>query len=214
MNNASLTRIYKKLYRRFGPQHWWPARTRFEVIVGAVLTQNTAWRNVEKAIDNLRRHKLLSLEKMLAADTRRLARCIKPAGYFNIKAQRLKNVVQFLRHDAACLKQFDTISLRKRLLEVNGVGPETADSILLYAFDRPSFVVDAYTRRIFSRLGIVQQKDSYDCVKAVFENNLARKRALFNEYHALIVRLGKEHCTKNNPACTTCPLRSEHTYRR
>lgn len=208
-----LRSIYKKLYRSFGPQRWWPAETPFEVMVGAVLTQNTNWGNVEKAIANLKENKLLELRLMYKLPQRRLAALIRPAGYYNIKALRLKNLLQFLVD--SCGGDFKKICARniqdsrRQLLSVNGIGPETADSILLYALNKPVFVVDAYTKRIFSRHGLAKEDDSYDAVQKIFMQNLKKDVKLFNEYHALLVRLGKEFCLKGKPKCESCPLKQE-----
>lgn len=210
MTSAVLTRVYDALYDRFGPQHWWPGDTQFEVIVGAILTQNTAWTNVEKAITNLKKAGALnSPGAMKKLSVSRLAELIRPAGYYNIKAKRLKNFINFLdRRYALSLRKLsgvDTDTLRRELLEVNGIGPETRDSILLYAFERPVFVVDAYTKRIFSRHGIFADGLGYGDTQAIFMENLRRDSRLFNEYHALIVKLAKEFCRKK-PKCAACPL--------
>ncbi len=205
--------IYKKLYRRFGPQHWWPAETPFEVMVGAVLTQNTSWGNVERAIVNLKKNKLLELRRMHRLPRRRLAVLIRPAGYYNIKALRLKNFLDFLVNSCGGnLKKIaaqNTQELRAQLLSVNGIGPETADSILLYALNKPVFVVDAYTKRIFSRHGLAGEDDDYDAVQKIFTQHLRKDVKLFNEYHALLVRLGKEFCLKRRPECDICPLKRD-----
>jgi endonuclease-3 related protein len=210
MTRAVLTRVYDALHDRFGPQHWWPGDTQFEVIVGAILTQNTAWTNVEKAIINLKKAgALASPSAMKKLSVSRLAALIRPAGYYNIKAKRLKNFLDFLdRRYGMSLKRLsrvDTDTLRRELLEVNGIGPETRDSILLYAFDRPVFVIDAYTKRIFSRHGAFDEGSSYSDIQAYFIENLRLNKKLFNEYHALIVKLGKEFCRKS-PKCAACPL--------
>lgn len=201
--------IYTRLYKRFGPQHWWPGDTRFEIIVGAILTQNTSWSNVEKAIKNLKRENLLSPAKLMAIDKKRLAGLIRPAGYYNIKAARIKNFLNFLssQYNSSLRKMSSagTVDLRKQLLSVNGIGPETCDSILLYAFDRPVFVIDAYTRRIFSRHGRLSHDMPYESMQAEFAENLPSDSRLFNEYHALIVRLAKEFC-RTSPRCEACPL--------
>lgn len=203
--------FYKKLYAFFGCQHWWPANTAFEVIVGAILTQNTNWLNVEKAIYNLKKHKLLEPYKLYRLSEKRLASLIRPAGYFNIKAKRLKAFLHFLfesyQGDLKKISQIDTQLLRRRLLSINGIGPETADSILLYALDKPVFVVDAYTRRILSRHRFISRGASYDETQNLFMENLKNNVKLFNEYHALLVRLGKEFCLKNKPKCEICPLK-------
>lgn len=214
MRDEKIIRIYKKLYNFFGKQYWWPAKTKLEVIVGAMLTQNTAWPNVRKAIGNLKTHRLLSLEKLDRIKIDRLASLIKPAGYFNLKARRLKNLLGFIeehyRGNLRNMQRIDTHRLRDQLLNVNGVGPETADSILLYAFEKPIFVVDAYTKRIFSRLKMIPSDSSYDEIQKLFMENLVLKECLFNEYHALIVKLGKDYCKKNKPKCDECPIKDEH----
>jgi len=204
-----LKKIYDLLYERFGPQHWWPGGTPFEVIVGAILTQNTNWGNVEKAIANLKKAKSLTPEKLHKIETADLAKLIRPAGYYNIKASRLKNVIDWLFKNCAGklakLKNIPTFRLREELLGVSGVGPETADSVLLYALNRPVFVVDAYTRRILSRHRLIKFDAEYEQIKALFESNLPADIKLFNEYHALLVHTGKEFC-KPTPLCDDCPL--------
>lgn len=205
-----LAAMYDTLFEGFGPQGWWPGRTRFEVIVGAILTQNTAWTNVEKAIAGLKRKKLLNLSAMNSADVSVLAEVIRPAGYFNIKARRLKNFTAYLADNyGANLDRFfrkPDAELREELLGINGIGPETADSILLYAAKRPQFVVDAYTMRVFERHGLLSAGAGYDHVKGLFMENLAPDVGLFNEYHALIVRVGKDFCRPRSPRCEACPL--------
>jgi endonuclease-3 related protein len=209
MPSEQLKKIYDLLYARFGPQHWWPGDTPFEVIVGAVLTQNTNWGNVERAIVNLKKAKILTPEKLHSIKSAELAKLIRPAGYFNIKASRLKNLIGWLfinyAGKLAKLKTIPTHQLRGQLLGVSGVGPETADSILLYAFNRPVFVVDAYTKRIFSRHHLIKLNAEYEQISAIFESNLPSDVKLFNEYHALLVRTGKEFC-KPTPLCAGCPL--------
>lgn len=206
-----IIKIYDELYEFYGPQGWWPAKNRLEVIVGAILTQNTAWSNVEKAIGNLRKAGLLSSPARVSKTRcEELARLIRSAGYFNIKAQRIKNFIQFLadKYDLSLnkLSRRETTVLRDELLQVNGVGPETCDSILLYAFRRPVFVVDAYTKRIFSRHKLFSPDADYEEVRKVFTTNLPVDERIYNEYHALIVRLGKEFCRKK-PKCGKCPLK-------
>ena len=205
-----LLEIFQKLLDRFGPQHWWPAREPFEVIVGAILTQSTAWTNVEKAIDNLRGAGRLSAAALRNLPERELATLIHPCGYYNVKARRLKAFVVWLggRYGDNLDRMFaqDIGALRRELLGVHGIGEETADSILLYAGNRPVFVIDAYTRRIFGRLGLAPPHDTYAAFQAVFMENLPADARLFNEYHALLVRLGKEACRKA-PRCPACPLR-------
>jgi len=203
-------KFYRLLLREYGPQRWWPARTSFEMMVGAVLTQNTAWANVERAIVNLRKKGCLEPWKMAALARRDLARLIKPAGYFNVKADRIKHLLDFLSSecgmDIALLRKAGAGKLREKLLSVNGIGPETCDSILLYAFNRPFFVIDAYTRRIFSRLGLVREETPYGELQDYFTANLPRSVKVYNEYHALIVKLGKDVCRKR-PLCGECPVR-------
>jgi len=201
---------YRRLLAAYGPQHWWPARTRFEVILGAILTQNTAWVNVERALFNLRREKLLTPEAIEAVSGARLARLLRPSGYFRQKAQTLKAFVQFLRaqYAGSLTKMFrnPTELLRQQLLAVRGIGPETADAILLYAGKHPVFVVDAYTRRMLERHQLAHTKLSYEQIRKLFEQNLPQNASLYNELHALIVRTGKEYCRKSNPNCRDCPL--------
>lgn len=210
-HKKSLLRIYDLLYKRFGPRGWWPADTRLEIIVGAMLTQNTAWVNVEKAIVNLKKAKALDLKQLSRIPEKRLAGLIRPAGYYNIKAGRIKNFLKFLdsAHKNSLEKMFkgDTRILRKELLSIKGIGPETADSILLYAGKKPVFVVDAYTRRIFSRHRYINEDADYDQLQRLFSRNLAPNVRLFNEFHALIVELGKNICKSKKPLCNKCPIR-------
>ncbi|MFQ5464584.1 MAG: endonuclease III domain-containing protein [Thermodesulfobacteriota bacterium] len=207
----TLERFYSRLYRSFGPQGWWPARTRFEVIAGAILTQNTAWTNVERAIRNLRKGALLTPAGMHAAPVGRIAELIRPAGYFNVKARRLKNFTSHLfdRHGGSLTRLFGAPPdlLRGELLSINGIGPETADSIILYAAARPEFVVDAYTKRILARHGLVDRGAGYEELKGLFMENLPGDVEMFNEYHALLVRTGKAFCRTREPRCAECPLR-------
>ena len=209
--NKKIKNIYKKLFFSLGPQGWWPADEPFEVMVGAILTQNTNWKNVERAINNLKKKRLLNPLSLRHISQGRLARLIKPAGYFNIKANRLKNFLDFLfnfyKGKVKDMLGVDTPILRRQLLNIKGIGPETADSILLYALGKPIFVVDAYTKRIFVRLGMIKEKDSYDEVQNFFMKRLKKNTKLFNEYHALLVRLGKEFCIKKTPRCHLCPLK-------
>ncbi|MEE8449952.1 MAG: endonuclease III domain-containing protein [Thermodesulfobacteriota bacterium] len=201
--------IYGRLLASFGPRHWWPADSPFEVIAGAILTQNTAWRNVSQAIDNLKRAGCLSPRKIRELTPDRLAGLIHPAGYHNLKARRLKNFVDFLYHDyQGSLNHLlgqPVAKLRAELLELNGIGPETADSIILYAACQPVFVIDAYTRRILSRHGLIAADASYQSIQSFFHANLPADHKLFNEYHALLVELGKRFCRKV-PQCQGCPL--------
>ena len=206
----TLKEIYDKLLTRFGPQHWWPGETPFEVIIGAILTQNTNWSNVEKAIHNLKDAGLLSPEGLHKCALPRLATLIKPSGYFNVKAKRLKNFIDWLfesyEGDLTRLFVLETSILRAELLTVKGIGPETADSIVLYAAGKPTFVCDAYTYRIMLRHRFIPEETGYDELKALFEDTLPRDAKLFNEYHALLVRLGKTYCKKTKPLCPECPL--------
>jgi endonuclease-3 related protein len=210
MNNKLKT-IYQKLYAYFGPQYWWPAKTSFEVMVGAILTQNTSWQNVEKAIDNLKENRLLKPDKLYKLSSYRLSLLIRPAGYYNIKTKRLKAFLNFLfKSYAGSLKKMslmDTQHLRPQLLSVNGIGPETADSILLYALNKPIFVIDAYTKRILSRHRLIKKDAGYSEIQNLFMKQLKNDGKLFNEYHALLVRLGKEFCLKRRPKCKACPLK-------
>lgn len=198
--------IYRTLLDHYGPQHWWPGDTAFEMMVGAILTQNTAWRNVETAINHLKEADLLSADGIINCPDAGLAQLLRPAGYFNIKTSRLKNLCMLL-HTAGFerLREMSTGELRQQLLAVNGVGPETADAILLYAFQRPVFVIDAYTRRIFSRFGLVSGNESYERLRARFEGALDASAAIYNEYHALIVQHAKQVC-RVKPECGRCTL--------
>lgn len=208
-----LRSIYARLYSHFGPQYWWPGRTSFEVVVGAILTQNTNWANVEKAINNLKRERVLSASKMFQMRQAKLAELIRPAGYYNVKAKRLKNFVNFLffRYRGSLKRLFeqDITFLRKELLSVNGIGEESADSIILYAAGLPIFVIDAYTKRIFSRHNFFKGDSQYYLIQKFFMQNLKENAKMFNEFHALIVKLGKEFCRKNNPRCGICPISNE-----
>ncbi|MBC8209173.1 MAG: endonuclease III domain-containing protein [Desulfobulbaceae bacterium] len=206
----SFQEIYDRLLAQFGPQNWWPGDTPFEVLVGAVLTQNTNWQNVEKAIANLKESGLFSLQALLELPAAELAWQIKPSGYYNIKAGRLQNLLQMIADqyegDLDLLLAEPTDEARQALLSVKGVGPETADSILLYAGGHPIFVVDSYTHRIFSRHQLVDEVTDYHSVQDRFHDQLPRDPVLFNEYHALIVAAAKTYCKKKNPDCENCPL--------
>ena len=205
-----LWKMYGVLLRTYGPQRWWPGDTPFEVMVGAVLTQNTAWTNVEAAIANLKRERLLTPSRMYLAAPEKLAALIRPSGYYHIKTKRLRHLLAFVhdRYAGSLKKMFaaDAEELRRELLAVNGIGPETADAILLYAGQKPYFVVDAYTERIFSRHGLISLKADYHALQGLFMDNLPRDVQVYNEYHALIVRTGKEFCKKSIPFCNGCPL--------
>ncbi|MBI5075154.1 MAG: endonuclease III domain-containing protein [Nitrospirae bacterium] len=204
-----LLNIYRKLFAAFGHQHWWPGDSPFEVAVGAILTQNTNWSNVEKAIANLKREKALSAEKLHRMPALHLAGLIRPAGYFNVKAKRLKNFIDLLHEEyqgSMTGMAAETLpAIRKKLLSVNGIGPETADSIILYALEKPVFVIDAYTKRILSRHAIIHNAESYETCQELFHTKLRNDVSLFNEYHALIVRLAKDFC-RPDPRCSGCPL--------
>ena len=205
-----LLKIYKSLFNFFGPLNWWPGDTPFEIMVGAILTQNTSWSNVEKAINNLKKENLLEPRKLYRINQEELAQLIKPSGYYNIKARRLKNFVNIFVNDfeGSAEKMFsgDSRELRKKLLKVNGIGPETADSILLYAGKKPFFVVDAYTKRIFFRHKLISKDSTYYQIQEFFIKNLDGDVELFNEFHAQIVMLGKTICTSKNPDCAKCPI--------
>jgi endonuclease-3 related protein len=210
--SRELPLVYRQLSGAHGVQRWWPADTPFEVMVGAVLTQNTAWSNVERAIANLRARDKLDAQRIVRARSDHLANWLRPSGYFNVKAARLKN---FCRWYLECggfdaLAQLDTGTLRNALLTVNGVGNETADDILLYAFERPVFVIDTYTRRLFARLGLFSGDEPYDEMRLAIEAGLGADVDMFNEYHALIVRHAKQHC-RVRPRCGGCVLSSRCT---
>jgi endonuclease-3 related protein len=209
--NERLLDVYDRLYAAYGPQHWWPGDSAFEVIVGAILTQSAAWTNVEKALNNLKVAGALSPEAIDELPQGELARLVRPSGYYNAKARKLKAFVTLLDRgyggDFETMLTAPTEELREALLSTHGLGPETADSILLYAAGRPVFVIDAYTRRTFSRLGFAPERDTYDGWQGLFVESLPLSAPLFNEYHALIVRLGKGACRKQ-PLCRDCPLSS------
>ncbi len=198
------------MYEHYGPQKWWPGDTALEVMIGAVLTQNTNWTNVEKAIANLKMADMLSVARLKALPVEELAEYIRPSGYYNIKAKRLKNLFQMIEEAYEGELDFfleDSLDeSRENLLRVNGVGPETADSILLYAAGKPVFVIDTYTHRVFSRHQIVEEESDYHSLQQDFMDQLPDDVALFNEYHALIVAVAKEFCKKTNPRCEECPL--------
>lgn len=212
MDGEKISRCLRDIYRRlmagYGPQHWWPADGPFEVMVGAILTQSAAWHNVSKAITNLREVGALSPEAIRRLSLSELALTIRPCGYYNAKAVKLKALANWFGSrgdDIKSLYAANTDSLREQLLAIHGIGQETADSILLYAAGKPVFVIDAYTRRIISRLGMAPQKDSYDDYQRLFTENLEADAALFNEYHALLVKLAKDACSKK-PLCRRCCL--------
>lgn len=213
-NGAVLRSYLETLSKTLRPMRWWPARTPFEVIVGAILTQNTAWQNVEKAIRNLRREHLLTPRAIENVSGQRLARLVRPSGYFRQKTKKLKAFVRFLRKEyggsLARMFKTPTLELRERLLNVHGIGRETADSILLYAGGHPIFVVDAYTHRILGRHGLAPGKPAgkpdYEAVRSLFETNLPLDARVYNEFHALLVNVGKNWCRSREPRCFACPL--------
>ena len=204
--------FYSALYGRYGPQNWWPAETSLECATGAILTQNTSWKNVEKAIDALREHSMLSAEKLKTVPHERLAALIRPCGYHNLKARRLKNFIDFLfagyAGEMENMLAEDTKRLREKLLSVNGIGEETADSILLYALGKPVFVVDNYSRRILRRHRLIPERASYSEIQKLFVQSLSPDAEVFGEYHALIVKTGKLHC-RRTPRCEGCPLEGD-----
>lgn len=204
---APFQQIYRMLDDAHGPQYWWPGDTPFEVMVGAILTQNTAWTNVERAVHNLQRSGLLTPQAIIEVERGQLAQQVRPSGYFNVKSERLVNFCEWLlaQGGESTLSKWPTDKLRNGLLGIKGIGPETADDILLYAFHRPVFVIDAYTRRIFSRLGLLEAKAGYESLRHRFESALGHDAALFNQYHALIVRHAKVAC-RPKPACAECAL--------
>lgn len=222
---AGLRRAYELMRARFGHQHWWPGETPFEVCVGAILTQNTAWTNVERAIGNLKAARVLEPKKLFALPEQKLARLIRPAGYFNVKARRLRAFLRVLVEEfGGDLKKLfagETAAVRARLLAIHGIGPETADSLLLYAGGHPSFVIDAYTKRIFRRHGWSGKQKAkggknseagYDELKALCESALDQKTGAarldyWQDYHAQLVMVGKHFCRTRTPRCGECPLK-------
>ena len=207
---ATLSEIYRRLLDAFGHQGWWPGESPLEVMVGAVLTQNTNWQNVERAIENLRRADVLEPHALREVPVEELEELIRPAGYFRVKARRLHSLLEFLveRLDGSLEAMFRTElpALREQLLSVHGIGPETADSILLYAGGLPSFVVDAYTHRVLARHGWIDFDADYHEIQDHFQGNLPDDVAMYNEYHALLVHLGRHYCRKSKPKCDECPL--------
>lgn len=201
--------MYDAMYAAYGPQHWWPGDSPTEIVVGAILTQNTNWRNVERAIGNLKDRNLLSFAALREVELEALASAIRPAGYYNVKARRLKNFAEWLwqAHEGGLhgLRGMPLEAVRRELLGINGIGPETADSILLYALEMPSFVVDAYTKRIAIRHQLASADVSYEQLRGMFQGNMPSDHQLFNEYHALLVAIGKNHC-RTKAQCEGCPL--------
>ena len=208
--SKKLLKIYQKLYSSIGPRHWWPGDSPFEVIIGAILTQNTSWKNVEIAIRALKEKNLLDPLKLYRIGDRLLANTIKSSGFFNIKAKRIKTFMSFLfeNYQGSLEKMFSEslAPLREKLLKINGIGPETADSILLYAGGKPIFVVDAYTKRILARHNLISKTASYSEIQELFMENLKKDAGMFNEYHALLVYTGKYFC-KKTPNCENCPMK-------
>lgn len=207
----TIHQMFLTLYKAFGPQHWWPAESPFEVIIGAILTQNTAWVNVEKALANLKEAGIFNPQALYQTDLETLSLLIRPAGYFNQKARKINNFLDFFFStyggELSRMWHESLESLREKLLKVPGIGQETADSILLYAGGKRIFVVDAYTRRVVKRHQLVEAKANYAEVQQLFMENLPRNTELYNEFHALLVRLGKEFCCKRESLCQRCPLR-------
>ena len=209
---GDLEEYYRTLLDRFGHQNWWPAESPFEMMIGAILTQNTAWTGVEKAITNLKENDLLNPESISTVDPERLAGLIRPAGYFNQKRKRIQSFTRWFleRFEGKMerMKEVPFLEMREELLAQKGIGPETADSILLYALRHPTFVIDTYTYRILHRHGFVGEESSYEEMKTVMEEQLPKEEALFNDFHAQIVRVGKEYCRKK-PNCKECPLKND-----
>ncbi len=210
--NQRLMSIFSSLYSFYGTQKWWPGETPFEIAIGAILTQNTNWSNVQKAIHNLKNEGLLNPEGLNSISVETLSIFIKPSGYYNIKAKRIKAFLDFIKKNSSenieGLKGLETDGLRMKLLSVYGIGPETADSILLYALEKPVFVIDSYTKRVLSRHGIMTFESSYEKFQRLFHSGLAPNVQLYNEYHALFVRVGKEFCSPK-PKCGGCPLSAD-----
>lgn len=209
---SSLREIYRRSFRFFGHQHWWPGDTPLEIAVGAILTQGTSWANASQAVASLKRARVLSIRSLHAIPTRRLARLIRASGYFNQKADRLKAFARYVTErysgQLARMRRRPAPQLREELLALKGIGPETADSILLYALGQPAFVVDAYTRRILSRHSLISPETSYEEIQALFLRHLPSNMDLWNDYHAQIVAAGKTFCRKADPDCGRCPLQS------
>ena len=210
-HRIDLLTLYHKLYEYFGPQHWWPADSPFEVIIGAILTQNTAWKNVETALNTLKSNRLLTPGQLEKLSHTELSELIRSSGYYNQKALKIKAFLEFFKsgynYKLSRMAQTTLEELRRQLLEVHGIGEETADSILLYAVNKPVFVVDAYTRRVLSRMGYVPKEISYKNLKSFCENSLPKDAALYNEFHALFVRMGHSICL-SKPRCTICPVKN------
>lgn len=210
VSRALLFDGFEKMLAHFGPRRWWPGETPFEVMVGAILTQNTNWKNVERAINNLKKAKVLDPKKLYSLHPASLASLIRPAGYYRVKANRLRHFLKFFIEeyggDHKKMSKVETGALREKLLAVNGIGPETADSILLYALEKPVFVIDAYTKRILMRHAFCSEDDGYGELQDFFMDRLPKNVKLYNEYHALIVEAGKNYC-RTKPLCEACPLK-------
>jgi len=209
-----LAELYKKLRDNFGYLNWWPGDTKVEIVVGAILTQNTAWKNVEKAIKNLKERKMLSLERLASAKLEELEEAIKPSGFYKQKAKRLSNLFKYIKANYSTLDRFfdkDKNELRNELLDLNGIGNETADSIVLYAAEKPTFVIDAYTRRIMNRVYGINEEIEYNKLKEYFESRLRSDLELYKDFHAQFVELGKRFC-KKKPLCDECPIRDYCRY--
>jgi endonuclease-3 related protein len=208
-SNITFLNFYKTLFKTFGSQHWWPGETPFEIMVGAILTQNTNWRNASAAIESIKNAGLMHPKRLLAHH-RRIPTLIRTSGFYRAKSKYLRSFLRYYVNEyGGNIKKMSgrgTHVLRKELLALTGIGPETADSMLLYALGRKIFVVDAYTRRIFSRHGLIDADGSYDNIQKIIQQNLPASSRLFNEYHALLVRVGKTYCRKNDPLCDACPL--------
>ena len=207
--SSTTQKVFELLSRHYGPQHWWPGESPLEVMVGAVLVQNTNWKNVERAIEQLREANMMQPERMLALDVAELEELIRPAGYFRVKAKRLRSLMEFFTDEYGgsidALRAADQQTLREQLLAVHGIGFETADAILLYALDKPAMVVDTYTHRVFARHGWVSYETDYHQLQEHLASELPEDTQIYNELHALLVQVGKEHCRKT-PRCESCPL--------
>lgn len=213
-----LIKIYSRLLGQFGKRNWWPAETPFEVMVGAILAQNTNWKNVSKAIENLKKRNLLQPERLAELTSEEIESLIKPSGYYRQKAKKLKSFLYYflkppINGSVLKMRKIPKDKLRKELLSIYGIGPETADSILLYALGKRVFVIDAYTRRIFARLGLTPPDASYDELKEFFETHLPKRISIYNDFHAQIVALGNKYCRKK-PRCNGCPLQDFEHYDR
>jgi len=206
-----IIKIYTTLYKSFGAQHWWPGETPFEIMIGAILTQNTNWKNVEKAISNIKNEGLLDPFKLNSISKKELEILIMPSGFYRLKAERLKNFLEYFIKDfngsVEKMKKLNRDELRDYLLSIKGIGKETADSIILYALNKAIFVVDAYTQRILSRHNLIKLGEDYDVIQSIFHKTLPENVKLFNEYHALLVKIGKEFCFRKFPLCDKCPLK-------